>query len=314
MLHKRFSQQEQKFIQENYKTYGLNQIAIMLNRTRASVAHYVSRNNIHDGKLWSQEEIDYLKLHYKDMTNAELSFHISRTKTAINVMASNLGLIKSPYNYNRRFFQNIDSEKKAYWLGFFMADGYVTGHEAAIELQADDFEHLKKFNKDLDGNIEVSFFLKKIKHYNEYRMCSIRMYCSDMVRDLNNHGVIENKSLVKQFPIDIDDNLMRHYIRGYFDGNGTIRCNDNKCTAVSFCTGSLIFAEGLNNYLHKIGFNSKVYTGEYSKKHTCIVRILGGTESRNNFLLYMYSNASVFLDRKYHKSNKYLHNCLTCQK
>lgn len=42
------------------------------------------------------------------------------------------------------YFENIDTEEKAYWLGFLYADGYVNANEDKIELclAEKDFHHL----------------------------------------------------------------------------------------------------------------------------------------------------------------------------
>ena len=31
----------------------------------------------------------------------------------------------SEYNYNEKYFEEINTERKAYWLGFLYADGYI---------------------------------------------------------------------------------------------------------------------------------------------------------------------------------------------
>ena len=101
-------------------------------------------------KQWNKEEIKFLKDNYKDMSYKEIAIKLNRTENAIKVKTNKLGLIKSKYIYNKDYFKVIDSEEKAYWLGFIYADGYVcandTGSELGIELQVGDIEHLKKFN------------------------------------------------------------------------------------------------------------------------------------------------------------------------
>lgn len=54
------------------------------------------------------------------------------------------------YNYNKNAFNRIETEEDAYWLGFLLADGYVSGGIKPfiqLKLGAKDLEHLKKFVK-----------------------------------------------------------------------------------------------------------------------------------------------------------------------
>lgn len=56
--------------------------------------------------------------------------------------------------------------------------------------------------------------------------------------DLIKHGCIPNKSLKLKFPTTVPDKLIRHFVRGYFDGDGSIAKNEDRCTLIStqeFC-------------------------------------------------------------------------------
>lgn len=65
-----------------------------------------------------------------------------------------------------------------------------------------------------------------------------------MVSDLNNFGIIQNKTKTMEFPQNIETSLKIHYLRGLFDGDGHI--GDRQCV---FVTGSDKFAEGLKKIL-----------------------------------------------------------------
>ena len=54
---------------------------------------------------------------------------------------------------------------------------------------------------------------------NQYKIC----VCGTKIHhDLEKHGCVENKSLILQFPTTVPEELMHHFIRGYFDGDGCI--------------------------------------------------------------------------------------------
>ena len=80
---------------------------------------------------------------------------------------------KNEYVFNEDFFETIDSEEKAYWLGFIYADGYITGDDrCGIALKNIDNIHLEKFKKSIDSNHKISVYKSQ---YNEN--CNITEYC-----------------------------------------------------------------------------------------------------------------------------------------
>lgn len=258
-------------------------------------------------KIWNDKEIQFVKENYKKMTNKEMAEKLGRTKVAVDIKINKLGLKKSKYSYDNEYFKEINSIEKAYWLGFVYADGYISisrngyGKEFAIELQGSDYKHLKKFNKSINGNIEVKRFKTKCNLNNKiYDSCSIRIYSKDFVNNLIKQGVTTNKSYSIKLP-DIDDIYMSHFIRGYFDGDGCIceskrkkHTNTIKC---DFTCGCEEFLLQLRKYLLNVGVNSYMIK-ENNKPYKLVI---GGLNNCNRFLEYIYKDASVYLDRKYKK-------------
>lgn len=182
---------------------------------------------------WTQEEKDFLKENYLKMSNKEMAVALCRTNSAIQIKLSRYGFLRpDKYSYDKDYFKEINTEEKAYWLGFIYADGYVVktslSAELGIELNIKDIDHLKKFNKSIAGNVEV----KKRSRFdsrtnNTYNMCFIRFYSIQLVDNLINQGVFPNKHKDIKFP-KIKEDLVRHFIRGYFDGDGCIRIEEKK--------------------------------------------------------------------------------------
>lgn len=259
-------------------------------------------------KQWTDEEIKFLKENYKTMTYKQLSEQLNRTKAAIDLKINRLGLKKDKYVYNHDFFENIDTPQKAYWLGFIYADGGVAidtrtnSCELSIKLQASDANHLRKFNKTLDGNVDVSFDTRKCNLNNKmYDTCQIRFYSSKLVHDLGQHGVIPNKTMTIRFP-NINKNLYADFIRGYFDGDGCVCENKKKngpsSIAANFTCGSIDFLNDLRSILYENGICS--YITRWKDKAPKLV--IGGMKNTHNFLYYIYNNKSEYLERKYKKT------------
>ena len=252
-------------------------------------------------KQWNKEEIEYLTKNYKIKTNNEIAKYLNRTKTAVDLKASKLGLKSSKYYYNEDYFEHIDTEEKAYWLGFISADGWVSygekyGNEFGIELQIQDKNHLKKFNKSINGNLEIKELEKKCNLNGKiYKSCVIRIYKKRFIENLSKFGINPEKTFKLKFP-DIEKPLIRHFIRGFFDGDGCI-CRSKNEAKSDFTSANLILLEELR-YI----FNQNNIKSYICQERNNIYRLrIGGLLNSDKFYHYLYDNASIYLDRKYNK-------------
>jgi len=137
-------------------------------------------------------------------------------------------MAKRTYALDDSFFDVIDTEAKAYWLGFVNADGCVRAgpvgtagwqrHALSVKLQASDFGHLEKMKADLSAENPVL----SVKGRTEAQAgAEITLSSQRLVESLIRLGVTPRKSLTAT-PWDGPDHLMRHYWRGMVDGDGTI--------------------------------------------------------------------------------------------
>ena len=307
----RWKANEIEFLKENYGVLELEEIEKILNKTRSSIIHKAIIEKIPSQRKWTDEEIEYLKNNYKDKTYKEMTKDLNRSKAAIDIKINRLGLVKSNYNYDYSFFNVIDTEEKAYWLGFISADGNVwineetQSCEVCIKLQASDFEHLKKFNKTIHGNLQVTFDERICSFTGKpHKCCNIRLYCKEMAYDLIKHNVIPNKSLVIKYLNTLPKELERHYIRGYFDGNGCLsisKVNENNFRC-DFTSGSKDYTLGLKKALKNEGFDSYMVKSKYGNCYR--LNINGGKKGCLKFLDYMYKDSTIYLDRKFNRYKK----------
>lgn len=266
---------------------------------------------------WSIDEIDFLLNNYMNMTNKEIAEYLNRTKAAVDIKLNKLGIKKSKYQYNQDFFKSIETKAQAYWLGFISADGYISystdpaNYELGIELCKNDWAHLRKFNKSLDGNIEVKFRVRKSSFDGTLKeMAFIRVYSKKIVEDLMSYGITPNKSLFIKFPKDIPDEILSHYIRGYFDANGCVSINNKKRQDLqfNFTSGSPDFINELREKLYTAGINSYIYQDGVNTFRLFIK----GVTNCDRFVSYIYEDSDkLFLERKlkkiielYKKTNK----------
>lgn len=255
---------------------------------------------------WTEQELEYLRLNYQTMTQKEIADKLNRTTTAVNLKASRLGL-KKRFEYNRRFFSIIDTEEKAYWLGFIWADGCISivpetnSGELRVELQVNDKNHLKKFNKSLNGNLQVKTRIRTNcfdgKYADrEYKTAFLRVHSIDMVNDLVNIGCVEHKSYIIGIP-NLNDELMWHFVRGFFDGDGCVCYIDNKTSVrCDFTSVSTNLVNKLRTWLYSQGINTYI-SMDRNKYRLCVA----GKDNNFKFLSALYDNATIYLDRKYYK-------------
>lgn len=223
------------------------------------------------------------------------------------------------YILNENVFDSIDTEEKAYWLGFLMADGY--NHETkscvALRLQARDIEILEKYKKFLGTNVPIYHFsrltpINKIKK--EY--CEVTICSPHFSESLAKLGCTQGKTYSLSFP-SINPSLYNHFIRGYFDGDGCLSILDRKnrrlsgtCMQYTFnITGNetillsiqkiLVDSIGINNLALKSRQSTSAKTLQYSGRNVV-----------SKIMKYLYKNATIYLQRKY---NLYLKHCTSVE-
>lgn len=203
---------------------------------------------------------------------------------------------------NETIFDTIDTEEKAYWLGFMYADGCIYSKENRIELslQGSDINHLHKFAKFLENKKENFVKLNEGYKNGQYDRCRVSFRSQKVWNALNSKGCVPNKSLILKFPdrsIFSDESLIRHFIRGYVDGDGCL-CNTTKIELNIL--GTKEFLLEMQKYL-ALDREYPVYQTK-PNKNTYTFNLWCSTAILN--MKYLYENSTIYLDRKYEKFKK----------
>lgn len=307
-----YTEKEIKFLKFNYQNMTIEEIAKALGKTYSCVFSMarklgLSKTGCKNNK-WSEEEISFIKEHYRDMTTNEIAEFLNRSPKAVHVKKSRLGLKNEPiYSYDRNKFEKIITEDDAYWLGFLYADGYVCHTEHSwwygVELQDRDIGHLRKLNKYMNGNMHIDTFYKKSPTSdNICKMCRLAYYSKQLVINLVNSGCVQRKSKIITMPFGIvPDELMRHFIRGYFDGDGSCGIYQHserkhlRYPRAKITCGSHDFVNQLKEYLNNVDIRCGIITS----KEENYDMFFSGKDNVVNFLKYMYDDSHIYLDRKY---------------
>lgn len=208
------------------------------------------------------------------------------------------------YAIDETFFDQIDTEAKAYWLGFLTADGcvYTDAHEKIIrlELKASDAGHLYKLADDLHSQHPI--VLKETKGYKVRSLAHILINSTRLVNALNQLGVKPRKSFTIRPCEQIPSSLLAPYWRGVFDGDGSIGYINrvvNPYWYVHLC-GTQPIVEGFREFISQF-----VTSRATVRPHGSVFAVnYGGTNLPRTVARILYDGATVYLDRKYELAQK----------
>lgn len=207
------------------------------------------------------------------------------------------------YKVDDNYFENIDNEEKAYWLGFLYADGNVRIRKNSgilkLKLKQSDKHHVENFNKCINSNYLIKDGLEILKHKNKEYKCyysALCIYNTKLVKDLYNIGCVNNKTQKIRLP-NINDIFIQHFIRGYFDGDGCIHKLKSgiNCYDISIVSNTNFIVD-LKTHFDNI-FNSDITFYENKNKMYSILNI-SAREIREKFYHYIYDNSTIYLERK----------------
>jgi hypothetical protein len=203
---------------------------------------------------------------------------------------------------NTSIFKNIDTEEKAYWLGFIYADGSVDNRHKKLKvtLSETDENHLLKLKKFLEHDKPLYRYEKKPFNLNSRYICKpqveLSVYSVELFNSLQVFGIVPNKTY--NFCLDlsaIPHHLHKHFWRGMIDGDGCVVATDK--SRVLQLTGHKEICQMFLDHI-KEHFDTKVsilpddnvFTIKFSKT-------LAGKIAR-----YFYEDSIIHLERKYDKA------------
>lgn len=213
------------------------------------------------------------------------------------------------YDIDEHYFDVIDTPNKAYILGLLYSDGNINtsgGHYTIrIRLQEYDVDILEKIRHELKYTGNLRFYDLNNKNSNWQNCYGLEINNKHMVEKLMEYGVIPNKSLLIKFPNFLKKELVSHFIRGFWDGDGHI--STKRYLTCCTCNGDFIL--GLQEFLYEnFDINSNVYTHD-SPSGKVLNLVITSKEKTINFLNYIYQDAELYMDRKHDSYiNKYCNN------
>jgi intein/homing endonuclease len=229
-------------------------------------------------------------------------------KTARRLLKINGIQTKTRYDHkyivDHDFFSR-DNEQSFYIAGFIAADGSLTSAKYSkilkISLAVKDASHLELIKMVLGSDHKTEKYIKKYKTKKgiKWSKCvAVQITSSKLFQDLKRFNIIPNKTATYYMPDWLLNHpLLNHFMRGYFDGDGSFYLDKRNNSLHFKMVGTKIFLEqykkSLNSLLKlnsnsKIGKTKSIYRLEYS-----------GKEDVKNITNLLYNKATLYLTRKY---------------
>ncbi len=207
------------------------------------------------------------------------------------------------------YFEEIDSELKAYFIGLLIADGNVYHYSdesnrqdsISITLLECDSYILEKFRQELNANTNIT---KDTRHINV--ACTIAIRSNKIAKDLAKYGIVPNKTSQTYLP-KIDEKYLPAVLRGILDSDGSIRWakwRNKHLHYIGYC-GTHKLMQDIVDYLIKINLPLKTIPKVYDYKGKALSEIKFA--SYDDIILFgdlVYKNASIYLKRKKDKYDK----------
>jgi len=298
----------------------LNEIKELFEQGHRTKSFYMKRYNVSErtvrrafSKLGLKCESEYEELcrinlqdAIRDYVNGD-SISIVSKKYGFNIksmrkLLKEAGVYRNEqprYEADFDFFRTIDTEEKAYWLGFIYADGCLKGkHTLSIAVNKKDRDMLEKFLASMKATYPIA--TEKADQV-RVTMTNPRLY-----NHLVNKGVTPRKTLTLLFPTEdiVPSHLIHHFVRGYFDGDGCITYSgkkENRQRQISF-VGTEAFLTELKELLSKeVGLSDvKLFPRRQSNRFTKQL-FYGGNGNAKKIFEWMYKDATIYMERKYNR-------------
>lgn len=301
-MRKYWSKEEEQFLRENYGKIAIKDLAVMFNTTYVKVvdkAHKMGLNSrVVSGDYWTPEEDAIIIEHFEwAPKNYLLRLLPNRTWCAIRqrgFKTFNLNrLSRDKYDIDYRFFEKLTPES-AYVLGLVAADGYLKIDHGARGDTALQFE-MAEYDRDILDKVKLVMRYEgpvTVSKRNTVKLCiANRKICLD----LEKHGIPRtNKTEKLEWPVNLSADLVLHFTRGLFDGDGSVY--DDKGISIQFLNNSCVL-EALKELLptqSKVRVRKRNYGNVWDLQYS--------NRKAVDILIWMYQDATIYLDRKYKKT------------
>lgn len=311
---------EDKILQLFQEGYNSVQIAEKLNKPKCyyrTVLRVLKKNELkpRNNRLkLNEKNIENICTMYKaGMTQIEILkfFPVILCEKTINdiLKRNNISLRRVGHKEvieNHNYFEVINTEEKSYFLGLLMADGCITKdynkeyNVVSLGLKSQDKYLIEHFIKQLGFTGKPYIQSKEQKSKSTFESSdgffTISFLDRIMTEHLNKLGIVPNKTGQETLP-KLSGDMMPHFLRGFFDGDGSVFISNDKYLRVALYSSEKMckdILDLLNLNDRKIYPTQGVYFISFQKRDIV-----------ENFYHYIYDNCTIYMKRKKDKFDSF---------
>ena len=199
-------------------------------------------------------------------------------------------------NKNEEYF-SIESHNMAWLLGFLAADGTVSSSNNTIKigLSAKDKEILEKIKQEVEIENNIVEYTTK----DGFDCVDLHWTCAKHKQELAKYGITPNKTFTIKPPIQLSAEYYIDFIRGYFDGDGSINLIQGKNLRWQICGATPEILEWIIDILYEQYNIPKVsvHCDMHRSKHNYYY-FQYSTNATKQIYNILYTNNSLYLNRK----------------
>lgn len=316
MSRKYWTKDEEEFLRQKAATMSPRELADCFGVSYHAITSKANKIGVNfkslSGELWSEAEDTILREKFEWAAQGTLKKMLpGRTWPGIlqrGIKTNNLNRLSQDRYAINHLFMDKWTEKSAYFFGFVAADGHLLRKggidnitSIQFELAEKDMDILEKIKEALEAEAPIG---KSKRHTCKFYVSNARIF-----NKLIELGIPEiDKTHQMKWPSKLPDEYYAPFIRGVFDGDGSVWFSENSLR--SYFMGTYDLLEGIKKALpFSTDTISITYRGNSPKGADVYVFKLA---SQNTLRLYewMYADATIFSERK----RKKFEACITAWK
>lgn len=297
---------EKELILDYQNGFTFKQLVDKYKITKYKIKKILTENNIHIriGRervpFTKEQEADIINMYnnHSGMTEIAKKYECSYETVKSILVKNNVNFVqwkKINRNLKEDFFKDIKTEEQAYLLGLLFTDGYIKQNGTiGIFLQDIDIDMIQKIKEILciDGQIQ---FDKRVNK----ESCGIEFTSLIMQKDLSSFKIIPNKTYLSEgLPDNVPEELLNHFFRGLFDGDGIFSYSGKDDSSIGFCSYFLKTVEDFQKHIDNIINKTEHNKIRKNNAYQCSWK---GRKQIIQILEYLYKDASIYLERKHLK-------------
>lgn len=246
-----------------------------------------------------RQERDIKKLYQSGLTISQVADKFNVSYTGMLNALRKLGVTRRPaarkYVVNEHIFDVIDTEEKAYWLGFLYADGCLIKTHVTLTLAEKDRDHIERFVDFMGSDTPISIKTQNLQTKNPYPRATVTISGKHLSARLKELGIVVGRTVsIQDIWRQIPPELLHHWVRGFFDGDG---CAEKK-PHIHFSLTREVGESLIELFAKEAGTNSDLKLVRNTRSNVVCNLKYKGYNNTMKIINYMYKEAKTWMPRK----------------